>query len=125
MTTYDPLTTGQDALVTAAIATLTSAGYSYNPLTTSFASYLATALSGIGGSAVSSLTMPVPQLLAGLVNALGGGPVSHLTSGMDQLLALLGGVNLPAPPPGFAYYADLNGIIIDWGGGTYYWGPIV
>jgi hypothetical protein len=91
------ISTGSNRTGRPAIATLTSAGYSYNPLTTSFASYLATALSGIGGSAVSSLTMPVPQLLAGLVNALGGGPVSHLTSGMDQLLALLGGA-IPVDP---------------------------
>lgn len=98
MTTYDKLTTGQDALVAAAVATLTGAGYSWNPLTTSFSSYLATALTGIGGSQVSNLTMSMPQLLAGLVNALGAGPVSHLTSGVHDLLARLGSAS---PVPNF------------------------
>lgn len=95
MTTYDKLTTGQDALVAAAVATLTDAGYVWNPLTTSFSAYLATALTGtIGSPIASNLTMSIPQLLEGLVNALGAGPVSCLTSSIDDLLALLGIANI-------------------------------
>jgi hypothetical protein len=93
MTTFDPLTSGVDALAAGAIATLTSAGYSWNRSTTSFSGYLAAALTGIGGTSVSDKTMSIPQLLAGLVNALNAGPVTHLNTGMDQLLALIGGAS--------------------------------
>lgn len=89
MTTYDPVTSGVDVLTAAAVATLASAGYTWSPLTTSFSSYLATALTGIGGTSVSDKTMSVPQLLAGLVNGLNAGPVTHLNTGVDKLLALL------------------------------------
>lgn len=90
MATYDPLRDGRDTLMIAAVATLTDAGYTWNQNTTSFSEYLATALTGIGGSTVSNRTMSITQLLAGLVNEIGAGPVSHLTSSFDQLLALLG-----------------------------------
>lgn len=90
MADYSPLTDSYAVLKQAAIQTLTDEGYTYNPLTTSFNQYLATALTGIGGSTVSHLRMSMPQLLAGLVNELGGGPVSHLTSTIGELLALLG-----------------------------------
>lgn len=100
MTDYSALTDGYDELTTAAIQTLTDEGYTYNPLTTSFAQYLATALTGIGGSTVSHLRMSMPELLAGLVNELGSGPVTHLNTTVAQLLALLGSASTPTPPAG-------------------------
>jgi hypothetical protein len=102
MTDYSALTDGYDVLTTAAIQTLTDEGYTYDPLTSSFSQYLATALTGIGGSSVSHLRMSMPELLAGLVNELGSGPVTHLDTTVVQLLALLGSpggsVVVPAAP---------------------------
>lgn len=97
MTTYDPLWDGYDELKAGAVETLTDAGYPWSPLTTSFSSYLATALTGISGAAVSNTRMSVNQLLAELTNDLGGDPVSHLTSSRGRLLAALGGVS-GSPP---------------------------
>lgn len=94
MTTYDPLRDSTDTLKTAAVATLTTAGYSWNRSTTSFSAYLATALTGIGGSSVSNRTMSTNQLLAALVNALGGS-VSHLRTSRNGLLAALGTASNP------------------------------
>ena len=91
--TYSTLTTGQDALVAAALAVLDGAGYAFAPMATSLNSYLATALTGIGGSTVSHLSMPRVQMLAALVNAGGAGPVSHLTSTELELWALLAGAS--------------------------------
>lgn len=86
MTTYSKLTSGQDALVAAVVANLTAGGYSWNPLTTSFQAYLATALTGLGGSATN---LGFAQTLAALVNQLGAGPVTALNTGIDDLLALV------------------------------------
>lgn len=107
---YSALTTGQDGLVTAALSVLSDAGYSFNPLTTSLNQYLATALTGIGGSSVSHLTMSRAQMLAAIINAAGGGPVSHLTSGEIQLWALLAGATFSggSSPPSFDFSKASN-----------------
>ena len=86
----DKLTSSQDAIITAALGVLSGAGYAFNPLTTSLNDYLATALTGIGGSTVSALTMSRAQLLAGIINASGIGSVSHLTTGELDLWIALG-----------------------------------
>jgi len=104
MTAYDPLRDSRDTMKAAAVSALTSAGYSWNRSVTAFSQYLATALTGIGGSSVSNRTMSVNQLLAGLVNALGGGPVSSLTSSGGQLLAALGGASASPPSPTVSTY---------------------
>jgi hypothetical protein len=121
MTDYSALTDGYDVLTGAAIQTLTDEGYTYNPLTTSFSQYLATALTGIGGSSVSHLRMSMPELLAGLVNELGGGPVTHLNTTVAQLLALLGSASEPPVVEGvlsasggsFIFSADSMTPIVD------------
>jgi hypothetical protein len=84
--------------------------HTHNPLSTSLTSYLAVALTGIGGTEVSEKSTPLPQLLAGLVNAQGAGPVSHLTSTVDQLLAILAEGVVPA---GLTYFVNSDPAIGD------------
>jgi hypothetical protein len=92
------LDTPTDTNISNILTVLAGQGYTWSPLTESFDKYLARALTGIGGSSVSHLTMSRVQLLAGLINALGSGPVSHLTTGLADLLTFLGSVGAPFGP---------------------------
>lgn len=86
-----PNTTPLDEIVRQALTVLEAMGYTcpWNRKTTTLPAYLATALTGIGGTPVSHLRRGFPELLAGLANALGAGPVSHLTTGITALFSLI------------------------------------
>lgn len=75
------LTTSLDGLTAGVIAALEGEGFAYNPLTTSFSKYLATAL----GEPNAYLTKSVARMLSE-IDAQYGGILSHLTSSIAQLL---------------------------------------
>lgn len=81
------LTDSAYELALAAIAVLEDEGYAFDPKQTTFNEYLATALSGIGGTPVSHLQMSTSELLAALANQMGDDTYSHLTHSMGELLS--------------------------------------
>lgn len=105
------LTTSFEELQDALVEALEGEGFAFNPLTTSFPRYLATAL----GEPNAYLTKSVAQMLSE-IDAQYGGSLSHLTSSvahlMDDAAANIGaggGGDLPEAPNGFAYLVNADG----------------
>lgn len=87
--TVSHLTSSSAALATAAIAVLTEEGYTFDPTQQTLNEYLATALTGIGGSTVSHLQMSTGELLAALANELSDTTYSHLTHSYGEMLSVI------------------------------------
>lgn len=116
------LTTSLDGLKTEVIAALEGEGFAFDPLTTSFSRYLATAL----GEPDAYLTKSVAQMLSE-IDAQYGGVLSHLRASIAQLLDDTatniteggGGEETPEAPEGFSYLVNGNGAYILNGNGAY------
>jgi hypothetical protein len=71
--TTSVLTTRFSALLEGAYSSLIARGYPFDRLTTAEVHYLATALTGLRGSAASELRIGVPRLLEAIANAIDSG----------------------------------------------------